>query len=107
MAAFHPVSGEIDTVAVKHWEKYDLLKIMQDNWSVLGPRLQGKLWIWMGDMDQFYLNNAMREMDAFLKSTTNPKSDAVINFEPMKGHCEDFDHRRVLEMMNEKVESLR
>jgi len=106
IAAFHPTTGVIDTVAVKHWKKYDLLKIMKDNWSTIGPKLQGKLWIWMGDMDQFYLNNAMREMDAFLKSTANPKSDAVINFEPLKGHCEEFDHRWVLEMMQETVDSL-
>lgn len=107
VAAFHPITGEIDTVAVKNWENYDLLKIMKANWATLGPKLQGKLWVWMGDMDQFYLNNAMREMDVFLKSVTNPKSDANINFEATKGHCEEFDHRWVLEMMQEKVESLK
>jgi S-formylglutathione hydrolase FrmB len=107
VSAFHPVTGEIDSVAVKNWKKYDLLKIMQNNWPELGSKLQGKLWIWMGDMDQFYLNNAMREMDKFLKSTTNPKSVAIVIFEPMKGHCEEFDHRWVLEMIQEKVESLK
>lgn len=106
MAAFDPVSGEINKEVIKYWEKYDLLKIVQKNWPELGSKLQGKIWAWMGDMDQFYLNNAMREMDAFLKSTTNPKSDAQIIFEPMKGHCEEFDHRWVLEMIQEKVKMM-
>jgi len=106
-AAFHPTTGKIDSVVVEHWKKYDLLKIMKDNWVELGPKLQGKIWVWMGDMDQFYLNNAMREMDKFLKSTTNPKSDAEVIFEPMKGHCEEFDHRWVLEMMQKKLESIK
>lgn len=105
VAAFHPVKGIIDTIAVKHWEKYDLLKIIQENWTELGPKLQGKIWVWMGDMDQFYLNNAMREMDRFLQSTSNPRSDAEINFEATKGHCEEFDHRWVLEMMQEKFQN--
>lgn len=107
VAAFHLITGEINTTAVKHWENYDLLKILQANWSTLGPKLQGKIWVWMGDMDEFYLNNAMREMDKFLKSTTNPKSDAIVNFEATKGHCEEFDQRWVLEMMQEKVNKLK
>lgn len=60
----------------------------------------------MGDMDNFYLNNAMREMDAFLKSTTNPVSDAQITFEATKGHCEGYDTRKVLEMIQEKISRL-
>jgi len=106
LTAFHPLSGEIDSTVVENWEKFDLLKILKDNWKTLGPKLQGKIWVWMGDMDQFYLNNAMREMDVFLKSTDNPKSDAQINFEATKGHCEEFDHRWVLEMMQEKVKEI-
>ena len=50
----------------------------------------------MGDMDNFYLNNAMREMDGFLKSTSNPVSDAQVTFEATKGHCEGYDTRKVM-----------
>lgn len=107
LAAFNPITGEIDSVVVKNWGKYDLLNILKEEWETLGPKLQGKLWIWMGDMDQFYLNNAMREMERFLHSTENPKSDATIIFESMKGHCEGYDHRWVLEMMQGKIEELK
>jgi enterochelin esterase-like enzyme len=107
MAAFHPISGKINKEVIRHWEKYDLLKILQNNWKELGPKLQGKLWIWMGDMDEFYLNNAMREMEKFLQSTTQPKSDAQFIFEPQHGHCDAFDHKWVLEMMQEKIQKSR
>jgi len=107
VAAFDPITGEINKEAVEHWKKYDLLTILKTNWTELGPKLAGKLWIWMGDMDNFYLNNAMREMDIFLKSTTNPVSDAVVNFEPTKGHCEGYDHRQVLELIQQKIEKIK
>ncbi|MEK7728298.1 MAG: hypothetical protein AAB354_07770 [candidate division KSB1 bacterium] len=50
-------------------------------------KLQGKLHIWMGDMDNFYLNNAMRLLEKFLQDTQNPKSDARLFFAPGEGHC--------------------
>jgi len=80
-------TGKIDTLVAEHWKKYDLLLYTKENWSKLGPKLQGKIYIWMGDMDNFYLNTALRKYDEFIKSTENPKSDAEIVFKPMKGHC--------------------
>ncbi|MBK9550971.1 MAG: hypothetical protein IPO45_02050 [Saprospiraceae bacterium] len=37
-----------------------------------GPKLQGKIYIWMGDMDHFYLNPAKGVLDEYLKTTKNP-----------------------------------
>lgn len=100
---FDPLTGEIDRKVAEHWKKYDMKILLRDNWAELGPKLQGKIYIWMGDMDNFYLNPATRAFDEFLKTTENPKSDAKIIFEPMQGHCAAFDHREVLEMMWERV----
>ncbi|NJC28241.1 alpha/beta hydrolase [Neolewinella antarctica] len=94
---FDPVSGVIDPAVVKEWEKFDLLKHTKENWPTLGPKLAGKVYVWMGDMDNYYLNNALREYDAFLKQATGPASDAVIEFVAMEGHCSLFSQRRVLE----------
>ena len=105
-AAFDPVTGEINKKVVERWKKYDLLQILKSNWTKLGPKLNGKIWIWMGDMDNFYLNNAMREMDKFLKNTVNPVSDAEITFEPNKGHCEEYNQREVLEMIQKKIKTM-
>lgn len=96
-AIFDPVSGAIDKSVAEEWKKFDLLLLVKNNWETLGPKVQGKINVWMGDMDNYYLNNAMRDFDAYLKTTTHPTSDAKIAFEPMKGHCDEYSHRRVLE----------
>lgn len=66
---------------------YDLLAYAKTNWPVIGPKLQGKLRFFTGDMDQYYLNLAVYTWEDFLKSTTNPRSDATFDYgRPMKGH---------------------
>lgn len=102
MPVFHPENGIIDKTVAEAWKKYDLLVLAKENWSELGPKLQGKVYVWMGDMDNYYLNNALREMDEFLQQTSAPKSDAVLEFVATKGHCDDYSHREVLEMIEKR-----
>ncbi len=102
---FDPITGDIDPGVAEYWKKYDLKIHLDENWSKIGPGLQGKIWIWMGDMDHFLLNPATRALDEFLKGTTDPKSDAEIFFEPMQGHCSKFSHRDVLEMIADKLKN--
>lgn len=99
---FHPTTGIIDKTVAEAWKKHDLLLHVKDNWSTLGPKVQGKIYVWMGDMDNYYLNNALRDFDVYLKTTNAPKSDAEIIFEPMKGHCDEYSHRRALEQLEAK-----
>jgi hypothetical protein len=103
---FDPYTGVIDSVIAKNWEKYDLKLFAEKNWSILGPKLQGKIFIWTGDMDQISLNLAVREFDKFLKSTKNPTSDAEIIFSPMEGHCAQFSHRYVIEKIAGRIKKL-
>jgi hypothetical protein len=66
---------------------YDLRYYVQDNWAKIGPRLTGKLHIYCGDMDNYYLNLAVYLLEDFLKEATDPQSDAVFEYgRPMKGH---------------------
>jgi enterochelin esterase-like enzyme len=101
---FDPVTGEIDHEVAEHWRRYDLKHYVEKNWETLGPKIQGKIWVWMGDMDNFYLNPAMRAFDAMLKKQTNPISDASINFSPMQGHCSEYSHLKVLKQIQKKLE---
>ena len=73
---FDPFTGKIDHEIAKQWEKYDLKKILEKNWATLGPKLQGKIWIWTGDMDGLYSNVATRFLKMYLDKTEQPKSDA-------------------------------
>lgn len=106
MPLFDPETGNIDHEVAEYWKKYDLKLYVKENWAELGPKVQGKIYIWMGDMDHFYLNLATRSFDEFIKTTENPVSDAEIVFTPVKGHCENYSHREVLEKMAEKINSL-
>ncbi len=103
---FDPYTGVIDSEVAKSWEKYDFKKYAEANWSVLGPKLEGKIYIWMGDMDHFYLNTGTRGFDDFLKSTSNPKSDAIIEFTPTEGHCSLYSHKKVLLQMQLRLDTL-
>ena len=100
---FDPFTGDINHAVAEHWKKYDLTRYVEENWSEIGPKLQGKLWIWMGDMDNFYLNMAMRSFDQMLNNQTMPKSDASIHFSPMQGHCWEFSHEEVVRQIGEKM----
>ena len=66
---FDPITGKIDHSIAKQWEKYDLKMVLEKNWSTLGPKLQGKIWIWMGDMDGLYSNVATRFLQKYLDKT--------------------------------------
>ena len=103
---FHPTTGEIDREVAERWKKYDFKIYAEENWSTLGPKLQNKIHIWMGDMDQFYLNPATRAFNEFLKSTEDPVSNAEIIFSPMAGHCDQFSHTTVLMQIQERLEEI-
>ena len=100
---FDPVTGSIDREVAEYWRKHDLKNYVETNWQTLGPKIQGKIWVWTGDMDNFYLNPAVRTFDAMLKKKENPKSDASINFTPMKGHCAEYDEIKVIQQITEKL----
>ena len=102
---FDPQTGKIDHEVAEYWRKHDLNDYVEKNWETLGPKIQGKIWIWMGDMDDFYLNPALRAFDEMLKKKDNPKSDAVIHFSPMKGHCDEYNEIKVIQQIAEKLNS--
>lgn len=87
-------TGVIDTTVAAYWrEKFDLTHILQRDWATLGPKLRGKLRIYVGDMDNYYLNNAVYETERFLRSA-NPPADAVVDYGDRDEHCWNGDHTR-------------
>lgn len=87
------LSGKIDPVTAKFWrDNYDLSYILQRDWATLGPKLRGKLRIFVGDMDNYYLNNAVYEVEKFLK--TKPEAEAVVDYGDRDEHCWNGDHTR-------------
>lgn len=88
------VTGEIDPEVAAHWrEHYDLRHILERDWATLGPKLAGKIHIYCGTMDNYYLNNAVVLMEAFL-DRADPPADALVDYECGSGHCWNGDHER-------------
>ncbi len=81
-----PVTGDIDHTVTVHWERYDLRLRLARDWTTLGPKLRGKINIWVGEADDYYLDGAVRLFDAWLDDT-DPVYDARVVYGPGRGHC--------------------
>jgi hypothetical protein len=89
------MTGEIDKEVAEYWrENYDLSYILQRDWKTLGPKLKGKLHIYCGDMDNYYLNNAVYLIEEFLESTTDPYYDGDVDYGDRAEHCWNGDQTR-------------
>jgi len=81
-------TGVIDKTVAKYWqEHYDLNFIMQRDWASLGPKLAGKLHLTAGDMDTWYLNNAVHLFQNFHDGPKNPYKVADFEYGYMEPHC--------------------
>jgi hypothetical protein len=78
-------TGRLDPRVAEHWQRYDLRLHLAKNRAVLAPKLRGKLHIWVGEADDYFLNNAVHLLDDFLR-TTKPGFDARITFGPRQNH---------------------
>lgn len=89
---FDKESGEIDPAVAGYWkEHYDLSDILRRNWGTLGPKLQGKLHIYVGSADTYFLNSAVYYLEDFLKSTKNPHYDGEVKYGDRAEHCWNGD----------------
>jgi hypothetical protein len=79
-------TGAIDKSIVEHWKKYDLKLHLEQNWAALGPKLAGKISIWVGDSDDYFLNAAVRRFKDSMDRRTNPRFDGRILIEARAGH---------------------
>ncbi len=86
-------TGVIDREVAEHWrEHYDLRHILERDWATLGPKLAGKLHVFCGDMDNYYLNNAVYLIEDFLESTTEPPYAGEVDYGDRAEHCWNGDH---------------
>lgn len=85
-------TGDIDPAVANYWkENYDLRHILERDWDKLGEKLRGKIHIYCGDMDNYYLNNAVYLMEDFLESTTDPYYDGEVLYGDRAEHCWNGD----------------
>ena len=89
---FDKETGVIDPATAAYWkEHFDLSAILEKNWSVLGPKLEGKLHIYVGSADTYFLNDAVYYLEDVLKELKNPPYGGEVKYGERFEHCWNGD----------------
>lgn len=85
---FDKRTGVMHPEVAQYWkEHYDLRYHLEKNWSTLGPKLIGTLHVYVGDADNFFLNNGTRKLQEWMKKTQDPHYEGYFVYGATKGHC--------------------
>ncbi len=86
-------TGAIDSSVAEYWKQnFDLTYIIRRDWPAIGSKLQGKIHIYVGDMDNYYLNNAVYTAEDMLKKLQQPPCNCEVDFGDRAEHCWNGDH---------------
>ena len=89
---FNKETGEIDPAVAAYWkENSDLSAILHKNWATLGPKLEGKIHVYVGSADTYFLNNAVYYLEDVLKATKNPPYGGEVKYGDRAEHCWNGD----------------
>ena len=90
---FDKRTGVIDRDVANYWrEHFDIGHVIRRDWTTIGPKLRGKIHIYVGEADNYFLNNAVYLVEDFLKSTKTPPYEGVVDYQPRAEHCWNGDH---------------
>jgi len=100
-------TGHIDpeVAAYMRDEGYDLRAYLEKNWPTVGPDLADKIHVYVGDMDNFYLNLAVYRLEDFFEQTSDPHVEGTFEYgRPMKPHgWQPFTNAELVRMMDAHV----
>jgi len=89
---FDKLTGEIHPDVAAYWrEHYDLRYILERDWANLGPKLRGKIHVYVGSADTYFLNDAVYYLEDFLKKTANPPYEGEVRYGDRAEHCWNGD----------------
>ncbi|MGN6515419.1 MAG: hypothetical protein ACTHLR_06225 [Rhizomicrobium sp.] len=90
---FDKVTGDIDPSVAGYWrDHYDLTHIIVRDWATLGPKLTGKIHIYVGTGDTYYLTDAVYYAQDALEKLKNPAFGGQIDYGDRAEHCWNGDH---------------
>ena len=94
-------TGEIDKKTLKTWEKYNIRSFVERHWSSLGPRLAGKIHVYVAEDDTVFLDGSVKCFKAAMEKLN---SDAEFVILPTGGHGDQQHkkHRAGLETGNKR-----
>jgi S-formylglutathione hydrolase FrmB len=97
-------TGAVNPEVAEAWKKYDIRLKLEENWRELGPKLAGKLHVYVGGDDTFYLEGAVALLKESLKKLN---SDAVIEIVPGRDHGSLMDRAMRARIAREMADRLR
>jgi hypothetical protein len=88
---FDKVTGDIDPAVAAYWrDHYDLSYIIARDWKTLAPKLQGKIHIYVGSADTYYLTDAVYFAQERLEKL-DPPYQGEIAYGDRAEHCWNGD----------------
>ncbi len=85
-------TGVIDPAVAAYWrEHYDLTHIVARDWKMLAPKLTGKLHIYVGSADSYFLTNAVYFAQDTLEAL-KPAWGGEVDYGDRAEHCWNGDH---------------
>lgn len=85
------LSGDIDSNVASYWkEHYDLSYIIERDWATLAPKLKGKIHIYVGTGDSFFLNDSVYFAQERLQ-TLRPAYEGTVAYGDRAEHCWNGD----------------
>ena len=87
------ITGKIDKEVAAYWkENYDLAYILKRDWAKHGKDWEHKIHLYCGDMDNYYLNNAVYLTENILNETSEPYYNGEVDYGDRAEHCWNGDH---------------
>ncbi len=97
-------SGAIDHTVAAYWRQhFDLRQILVTHWPALGPKLAGKLHIYVGDADTYNLNVGVHALEETLEGLHDPDFAGTFTYQPMAPHCWGPHGRDLIETITETL----
>jgi hypothetical protein len=64
---FHRGTGDVNPEVVEAWRSYDIVAKLRAEWPRMSADLSGKLHVYVGTADTFYLDGAAHKLDEALR----------------------------------------
>jgi hypothetical protein len=91
---FDKVTGDIDPTVAAYWrEHYDLSNIIARDWATLAPKLKGKIHVYVGSGDNYYLTDSVYFAQERLESL-EPKYEGTVAYGDRAEHCWNGDPKQ-------------
>lgn len=100
---FNRRTGAIDPAVVNTWAPYDMGSFIQQHWQQLAKKLTGKIHVYAGGLDNFFLN---KSVEAFAAKAKKVKAKLVAELIPGADHWSIWSPeftRRVQKEIDERI----